>query len=102
MSIYRTGDRGRIDERGELQLRGRVDDAVKIRGYLVEPMEVEAHIRRIPGVRRCFVAVVLENDRPEIVAYVVLTKAVMAGRAPRCGANWRHICRPGCSPDILF
>ena len=52
---------GRIDERGELQLRGRVDDAVKIRGYLVEPMEVEAHIRRIPGVADVFVAVVLEK-----------------------------------------
>ncbi|MGR6581216.1 alpha/beta fold hydrolase [Rhodococcus qingshengii] len=86
VSIYRTGDRGRIDERGELQLRGRVDDAVKIRGYLVEPMEVEAHIRRIPGVADVFVAVVLENDRPEIVAYVVLTKAVMA----RSGAEMRR------------
>ncbi|MFI5430682.1 alpha/beta fold hydrolase [Rhodococcus baikonurensis] len=86
VGIYRTGDRGRIDERGELQLRGRVDDAVKIRGYLVEPTEVESHIRRIPGIADVFVGAVLENDRPEIVAYVVQNKAVMA----RSGAEMRR------------
>lgn len=44
---YRTGDLGRIDGCGRLQLIGRSDDAIKIRGYLVEPMEVESAIRAL-------------------------------------------------------
>ncbi len=45
---YRTGDLGRLDENGELSLLGRDDDAVKVRGYLVEPLEVEAALLALP------------------------------------------------------
>ena len=45
---YRTGDLGRLDDEGRLHLLGRKDDAVKIRGYLVEPIEVEVAIRALP------------------------------------------------------
>lgn len=78
VSIYRTGDRGRIDEEGELQLRGRVDDAVKIRGYLVEPSEVEANLRLLPGIADVFVSAVTERGNAEIVAYVVVAATAMA------------------------
>ncbi|MDL9945561.1 alpha/beta fold hydrolase [Gordonia sp. ABSL11-1] len=39
-SIFRMSDRGELAE-GILHLRGRADNAVKIRGYLVEPAEIE-------------------------------------------------------------
>ncbi|MFW0783317.1 AMP-binding protein [Gordonia sp. CPCC 206044] len=42
-----TGDLGRFDESGQLHLLGRRDDAIKVRGYLVEPVEVEAAIRAL-------------------------------------------------------
>ncbi|MCR5978977.1 AMP-binding protein [Gordonia jinghuaiqii] len=45
---FRTGDLGRFDDEGQLRLLGRRDDAVKIRGYLVEPIEVEAALRALP------------------------------------------------------
>ena len=45
---YRTGDLGRFDDDGQLYLLGRRDDAIKVRGYLVEPAEVEAAIRALP------------------------------------------------------
>lgn len=38
---YRTGDLGMIDENGDLVLCGRRDDQIKIRGFRVEPSEVE-------------------------------------------------------------
>ena len=71
ISLYRTGDRGCIDSDGELQLKGRLDDAVKIRGYLVEPTEVDVAIRAVAGVVDAAVIVRTENDHPELCAYVV-------------------------------
>ncbi|GGZ60932.1 hypothetical protein GCM10010387_63260 [Streptomyces inusitatus] len=54
--IYRTGDRGLLDARGVLHFRGRGDRQLKIAGHRVEPQEIEAAARRIPGVRACTVA----------------------------------------------
>jgi amino acid adenylation domain-containing protein len=63
---YRTGDRARRCPDGGLEFVGRVDDQVKIRGHRVELGEIEATLRRHPGVLDA--AVVLDTD---LVAYVV-------------------------------
>ncbi len=49
-SLYRTGDRGRFTDDGLLEFLGRVDDQVKVRGYRIEPREIEQHIRDHPAV----------------------------------------------------
>lgn len=56
LRLYRTGDRGRITARGDIEFLGREDHQVKIRGHRVELAEVEAAIRRHPSVRECAVA----------------------------------------------
>ncbi|MCG5219208.1 amino acid adenylation domain-containing protein [Streptosporangium sp. KLBMP 9127] len=48
--LYRTGDIGRWSPQGVLEFLGRVDDQLKIRGYRVDPAEVEAAIARHPMV----------------------------------------------------
>ena len=49
--MYRTGDRVRVRPDGEFLFLGRADRQFKLRGQLVEPDEVEARLREIPGVR---------------------------------------------------
>src|SRR6185503_16497133 len=57
---------------GDIQFLGRSDDQVKVRGYRVEPREIEAILARQSGVRETVVA--LDNGGPDggrLVAYVV-------------------------------
>jgi amino acid adenylation domain-containing protein/thioester reductase-like protein len=51
-TLYRTGDLGWFDERGELRLVGRVDRQIKIAGVRIELGEVEAAAEACAGVRQ--------------------------------------------------
>ncbi|XVU22786.1 amino acid adenylation domain-containing protein [Actinoplanes sp. CA-054009] len=66
---YRTGDRVRRGADGQLEYLGRLDQQLKIRGFRVEPGEVEAALRRRPGVTD---AVVL-GDGDRLVAHLLTT-----------------------------
>jgi amino acid adenylation domain-containing protein len=82
--MYRTGDRARWLDGGELMILGRTDHQVKIRGYRVELGEVEAVLRRHPAVRECMA--VAREDRPgdrRLVAYAVADAASVDGAALR-------------------
>jgi fatty-acyl-CoA synthase len=52
----RTGDLGRINERGYLELGGRSSELFKVGGELVAPAEVERALTAMPGVSQAFVA----------------------------------------------
>ena len=48
--LYRTGDRVRWREDGELEFLGRADDQIKIHGVRVEPGEIEATLLTLPEI----------------------------------------------------
>jgi len=68
---YRTGDMGRFGADGQLRITGRLDGMVKIRGYLVEPIEVESTLLASPDVSDAVVTADKDADPPRLVAYVV-------------------------------
>ena len=74
--LYRTGDRVRLNQRGDLEFLGRSDAQIKIRGYRVEVAEIECALQGLPGIERA--AVLAEPDRSgrqQLVAYLVATAA---------------------------
>ncbi|MFF5858363.1 class I adenylate-forming enzyme family protein [Streptomyces sp. NPDC012751] len=62
---YRTGDIGRLDERGYLRLLDRVADVVKTGGVKVYPADVERELLAVPGVAQAAVYGVRDLDDVE-------------------------------------
>lgn len=66
--FYRTGDRVRWLDDGTIEFLGRIDQQLKIRGFRVEPGEIEAALCAHPLVKQAFVAARQSTDGSKILA----------------------------------
>jgi amino acid adenylation domain-containing protein len=75
--LYRTGDLGRLRLDGDVEFLGRVDRQLKIRGFRVEPGEVEAALRQHPAVGEAVVLARADGTGPKrLAAYVTAAEGV--------------------------
>ncbi|MEU6819220.1 amino acid adenylation domain-containing protein [Streptomyces atriruber] len=83
--VYRTGDLARRLPDGNYEFVGRADDQVKLRGFRIEPGEVAAALRELPGVQEA--AVLADRDE---TGELCLVAGIGRGEAPdSTPAQWR-------------
>jgi malonyl-CoA/methylmalonyl-CoA synthetase len=72
--FFRTGDVGRVDERGYVTIVGRSKDLIISGGYNVYPAEIESAINEMPGVAESAVIGVPHADFGEVGVAVIIAK----------------------------
>ena len=87
--LYKTGDLARHLPDGNIEFLGRLDQQVKVRGYRVEPGEIEAVMRQHEAVKECVVVARADaHGDPRLVAYVV---AGQGARPPAAAGLRRYL-----------
>ncbi|WP_066259064.1 malonate--CoA ligase [Hydrogenophaga flava] len=72
--FFRTGDVGKVDDRGYVTIVGRSKDLIISGGYNVYPAEIEGYINDMPGVAESAVIGVPHPDFGEVGVAVIITK----------------------------
>ncbi|ULA62139.1 MAG: Non-ribosomal peptide synthetase [Nitrospira sp.] len=74
--LYKTGDRVLMRRDGTLEFLGRFDDQIKLRGFRIEPGEIEECLRKHPDVRAAVVRARADGEgRVKLIGYVVPSEA---------------------------
>ena len=69
--MYKVGDLGAFDDKGEITCYGRIDNQVKIRGLRIELGEIENKMEQYPGVSAAIVNKITINDKDSLCGYYV-------------------------------
>jgi len=91
--IYYTGDLGRFRSDGRVEIFGRMDAQIKIRGVRIEPDEIEACLLSQAGIRDAAVTTRLGPNDDKLLFAVVVTEGGMPANQAGRGANLREALR---------
>tara|TARA_B100000745_G_scaffold77308_1_gene46866 strand:- start:4008 stop:7922 length:3915 start_codon:yes stop_codon:yes gene_type:complete len=87
--LYRTGDIGFIDDKGQLQFVGRNDEQIKLRGQRIEPQEIEMRLAEQADVVAAAVKAIDNNlhawlvmDKPLTPDAIAEIKAALQSKLP--------------------
>ena len=83
---------------GEIEYRGRQDGQIKLRGYRIEPGEIEAQLCLHPGIRQCAVVLQASEERSQLIAFYVWDG--VTGKAPDANRLRDHL--KGKLPDYMI
>jgi amino acid adenylation domain-containing protein len=108
---FRTGDLGRFRSDGQIELLGRADGQIKLRGFRIEVDEIKSILNAQPGVADCVVRLWHDKLGPGLIAYVIskpntevdlpLLQAELGRRLPAfmVPAYWRILDRLPRTPN---
>lgn len=100
--LYRTGDTVRTLPDRQLSFVGRSDEQVKIRGHRIEPGEIAAVLRELPGVRDAVVlALDGEMGQPRLVAFVARKEESRLDAVELRAHARRHLPEPMVPASVL-
>jgi amino acid adenylation domain-containing protein/non-ribosomal peptide synthase protein (TIGR01720 family) len=66
--LYRTGDLARQLPDGSFEFRGRQDDQIKMRGYRIEPAEIERALEQHPSIDEAVVVLKEDLEHKQLIA----------------------------------
>ena len=75
--VFRTGDRGVMNESGFIFLKGRAGEMINVGGRKVSPIEIEEVLRRVRGIKDCACIGV-----PDAISGEAITAFVVADEKP--------------------
>lgn len=85
----RTGDLAELDGRGGFTFLSRMGDVLRLSGFLVNPLEIETHLQKLPGIEGCQAIAVPRADGVRCVAFVTLASGATLDEAAAI-AHCRH------------
>jgi fatty-acyl-CoA synthase len=68
----RTGDLGQLEADGSFTFLSRMGDVLRLSGFLVNPLEIETHIQKLPAIEGCQTIAVPRPDGVRAVSFVML------------------------------
>jgi amino acid adenylation domain-containing protein len=91
--MYRTGDLVRLNTQGDFEYLGRVDDQVKLRGYRIELLDIEANLTNYPLIENSAV-VLVENERAAISEQEVIncSECGLPSNYPKIDFDEQGVC----------
>jgi fatty-acyl-CoA synthase len=85
----RTGDLAQLDGRGGFTFLSRMGDVLRLSGFLVNPLEIETHLQKLPEIADCQTIAVPRPDGVRAVSFVILKPGAALDEAAAI-AHCRH------------